>query len=363
MSVPYADLKAQYLSIKSEIDQAIQDCIDQTAFIGGKMIKAFEDDFRIFSKAEYCVGCANGTDALEIALKALGVGVGDEVIVPASTWISTAGSVNNVGAEPVFVDVLEDERTMNPELIEEKITEKTKAIIPVHLYGLPARMKEIMEIANRHHLKVIEDSAQAHGASIDGKPIGTFGHVATYSFYPGKNLGAYGDAGGITMNDESLAKTCKMMTNHGQVIKHQHEIIGRNSRLDTIQAAILKAKLPYLSEWTEKRIAVANRYRELLKGVKTPSIPEGYRHVFHVFAIQSENRDEVKKRLDEAQIGNTIHYPNPLPHVPSYAYKGHQQGDFPVSEKLCREMISIPIFPEMTEDQIQEVVGVINRYA
>lgn len=361
MSVPYADLKAQYLSIKEEIDTAIQDCIDNTAFIGGGVIKEFEDDFAKYAGAKYCVGCANGTDAIEIALKALGVGPGDEVLVPAITWISTAGAVNNIGAEPVFVDILEDERTIDPSLIEAKITDKTKAIIPVHLYGLPARMNGIMEIANRHGLKVIEDCAQAHGAEIAGKKIGSFGHIATYSFYPGKNLGAYGDAGGITTDDSDLAKTCKMITNHGQIVKHDHQIIGRNSRLDTIQAAILKAKLPYLPEWTEKRRTNAAKYMNKLAGVKVPVVPEGYKHVFHVFAIQSDRRDEIKKALDAANIGNAVHYPNPLPMVPSYAYKGHQTGEFPVAEKVCKEILSIPMFAEMTLEQIEMVATEIDE--
>ncbi|WP_420318298.1 DegT/DnrJ/EryC1/StrS family aminotransferase [Ekhidna sp.] len=360
MSVPYVDLKAQYLSINDEIDSAIQECINNTAFIGGYFIEKFEQDFAKYADSMYCVGCANGTDAIEIALKVLGVGPGDEVLVPALTWISTAGAVNNVGAEPVFVDVLEQERTINPSLLEAKITNKTKAIIPVHLYGLPARMNEIMAIADRHGLKVIEDSAQAHGAEINGKKIGSFGHIATFSFYPGKNLGAYGDAGGIITNDEELARTCKMLTNHGQMVKHDHQIIGRNSRLDTMQAAILRAKLPHLESWTEKRIQHSRTYSELLANVQTPFIPDGYRHVFHVFAIQTEKRDELKVKLDESNIGNTVHYPNPLPLVPSYAYKNHSAGDFPVAEKLCREIISIPMYPEMRDDHIQAVADVIN---
>lgn len=361
MSIPYADLKAQYLSIKEEVDAAIQDCIDNTAFIGGGVVKEFENDFATFTGAEYCVGCANGTDAIEIALKALGVGPGDEVLVPALTWISTAGAVNNIGAEPVFVDILAYERTIDPVQIESKITSKTKAIIPVHLYGLPARMNEIMTIAAKHGLKVIEDSAQAHGAEINGKKIGSFGHLATYSFYPGKNLGAYGDAGGITTNDATLAKTCKMITNHGQIVKHEQRIIGRNSRLDTIQAAILKVKLPYLNGWTEKRIANASKYATLLSGVQIPSIPDGYKHVFHVFAIQSEKRDELKQALDKANIGNTIHYPIPLPLIESYSYKGHKLGDFPIAEKVCNEILSIPMFAEMSSLQIEEVAKVINN--
>lgn len=360
MSIPYADLKAQYLSIKDEVDSAIQSCIENTAFIGGSVIKEFEEDFAKFTGSDHCVACANGTDAIEIVLKTLGVGPGDEVLVPANTWISTAGAVNNMGAEPVFVDILEEEHTIDPAQITSKITEKTKAIIAVHLYGLPARMIEIMDIANEHGLKVIEDSAQAHGAEIDGKMIGSFGHAATYSFYPGKNLGAYGDAGGITTNDPDLAKTCKMITNHGQMVKHDHKIIGRNSRLDTMQAAILKAKLPYLKEWTDKRIANAALYFDKISSVNTPVVPEGYKHVFHVFAIHSDRRDELKKALDQVKIGNAIHYPNPLPHVQSYAYKGHSLGDFPVAEKACSRILSIPMFAEMTEEQIDTVAQVIN---
>lgn len=359
MSIPYADLKAQYLSIKDEIDNAIKNCIDNSSFIGGDLIKEFELNFAAFSNAKYCIGCANGTDAIEIALKVLGVGPGDEVLVPALTWISTAGAVNNVGAEPVFVDVLADERTLDPTLLEAKITKKTKAIIPVHLYGLPARMMEIMEIANKHNLKVIEDSAQAHGAEIRGERIGNFGHLSTFSFYPGKNLGAYGDAGGIITNDHNLATACKMVTNHGQLVKHDHKIIGRNSRLDTIQAAILNVKLNHLEEWTESRIKIASRYKELLN-MNTPFAPEGYKHVYHVFAIQSEKRASIKQALDKANIGNAIHYPNPLPFVESYRYKGHNPGDFPVAEKLCRELLSIPMYAEMKSQNIDQVASLIN---
>ncbi|WP_462248253.1 DegT/DnrJ/EryC1/StrS family aminotransferase [Ekhidna sp.] len=359
--IPYADLKIQYKSIRAEIDAAIQDCIDNTMFIGGDKIKAFEEGFAKYSRMKYAVGCANGTDAIEIALKVLGVGPGDEVLVPALTWISTAGAVNNVGAEPIFVDVLEDERTINPSLLEEKITPKTKAIIPVHLYGLPAKMKEIMEVANAHNIKVIEDSAQAHGAEIDGERIGSFGHLATFSFYPGKNMGAYGDAGGIVTNSEELAINCKLITNHGQLVKHNHKIIGRNSRLDTIQAAILNVKLKYIEEWTERRIEKAEIYKDVLTNVMTPSKPKNYKHVYHVYAIQSERRDELKKVLDNANIGNAIHYPNPLPFVASYAYKGHRSGDFPIAEKLCKELLSLPIYPEIKQDDINKVTDVINN--
>lgn len=358
--MPFVDLTAQYESIKEEIDSAIHGCIDRAQFIGGSIIKDFEQDFAAFVGVSHCVGCANGTDAIEIALKAMGVGAGDEVLVPALTWISTAGAVNNVGAEPVFIDILEEERTIDPSSMEAKITSKTKAIIPVHLYGLPARMDEIMTIAKKHGLKVLEDCAQAHGATITGRSVGTFGDAATFSFYPGKNLGAYGDAGGIVTNNEELATTCRLLANHGQAKKHDHSIIGRNSRMDTLQAAILKAKIPHLDGWTEGRIAHAQSYRSKLDGVQLPVVPEGFRHIFHLFVIQSTERDVLKRKMDKAQIGYSIHYPNPLPFVGAYSYKGHEAGDFPIAEATCREILSIPMFSELTESQINKVVEVVN---
>ena len=361
MSIPFVDLKAQYESIKEEVDAAIASVIEQTAFIGGEAIKEFEGDFAEYIGAKHCVGVANGTDAIEIALKAIGVGAGDEVIVPALTWISTAGAVNNVGAEPVFVDVLEDERTINPDLIEERITDKTKAIIPVHFYGLPARMDQIMTIAKKHNLKVLEDSAQAHGAEINGMRVGTIGDIATFSFYPGKNLGAYGDAGAIVTNDTNLAETCRMLSNHGQLSKHDHRIIGRNSRLDTIQAAILKAKLPHLERWTEARIQVAKWYSDRLDKVTTPVTPTNMRHVFHLYVIQSVKRDELMNKLKEVNIGCALHYPTPLPHLKSYEYQNHRLGDFPVAEKLCNEILSLPIFPELSEEEVDWVCEIINE--
>ena len=361
MSIPFVDLKAQYESIRQEITDAITGVIDQTSFIGGKVIQEFEKAYAEYIGIDHCVSVANGTDAIEIALKALGIGEGDEVIVPALTWISTAGAVSNVGAEPVFIDILEEERTINPDLIKERITSKTKAIIPVHLYGLPARMGQIMAIAKQHNLRVLEDCAQAHGAQISGKTVGTFGDIATFSFYPGKNLGAYGDAGCIITNDEGLSTTCRMLSNHGQVKKHDHRIIGRNSRMDTMQAAILKAKLPHLEEWTEARIKVANRYDGRLQSVKKPIIPADMRHVFHLYVIQSESRDEVMQKLEEVNIGFSIHYPTPLPHLKSYSYQGHKKGDFPIVERLCNQILSLPIYPEITEEQVNKVCEVVNK--
>lgn len=356
MSVPFVDLKAQYLSIKPEIDAAIQSVLDKTTFIGGEEVKRFEEEFATYAGVSHCIACANGTDAIEMALKALGIGQGDEVIVPALTWISTAGAVSNVGAEPVFVDVLADERTIDPIQIEQKITSKTKAIIPVHLYGMPAHMPEIMAIAKKHNLKVIEDCAQAHGAAINGKLIGTFGDIATFSFYPGKNLGAYGDAGAVVTNDAQLAETIRCMANHGQLSKHNHNIIGRNSRLDTLQAAILRVKLRYVEKWTEQRIAVAARYNTTLKGLKLPVVPEGYKHVYHLYVVESSGRDDLMEAFKRANIGCQLHYPTPLPFVEAYRYTGHSAGDFPVAEKLCAEILSLPMYAEMGDDDIHTVV-------
>ncbi|MEQ6166541.1 DegT/DnrJ/EryC1/StrS family aminotransferase [Ekhidna sp. MALMAid0563] len=254
---------------------------------------------------------------------------------------------------------MDKERTINPDLIEEKITKRTKAIIPVHLYGLPARMDPIIAIARKHGLKVLEDCAQAHGAEIEGKRVGSFGDIATFSFYPGKNLGAYGDAGGIVTNDEHLASACRMLSNHGQLKKHDHRIIGRNSRLDTIQAAVLKAKLSHLEKWTAARIQAAKWYTERLNDVTKPMVPSDTRHVYHLYVIQSTGREGLMNKLKEVNIGCAIHYPTPLPHLNSYSYKGHKKGDFPVAEKLCSEILSLPIFPEMTEDEVDWVSEVI----
>jgi dTDP-4-amino-4,6-dideoxygalactose transaminase len=362
MSIPFVDLKAQYHSIKTEIDQAIAEVLENANFIGGSIVSDFEKDFAEYIGVEHCIACANGTDSMEIILKAMGIGAGDEVIVPANSWISTAEVVNNVGAEPIFADVLEEEYTINPSLIEGLITNKTKAIIPVHLYGLPARMHEILAIAKKHNLKVIEDCAQAHGAEIGGQKVGSFGDAASFSFYPGKNLGAYGDAGGMVTNDSDLAAKLRMIGNHGQLKKHDHQIIGRNSRMDTMQAAILNVKLPFLDQWVKKRNRVANMYwKHLSPHLMLPIIPQGLYHGFHLFVTRVENRAELQNALDAAGIGHAIHYPTPLPFVGAYQYKNHSAADFPVASAHASQIISLPIFPEMTEEQVMEVASVVNE--
>lgn len=358
MKVPFADLKAQYISIKSEIDLAIEDILINTSFVGGAKVKAFEAEFASYIGTEHCISCANGTDAIEIALQAMGIGKGDEVIVPAMSWFATSEAVTTVGAKPIFADVLMDEWTIDPADIRDKITKNTKAIIPVHFYGRAARMVEIMAIATEFALKVVEDSAQAHGAAFGNQNIGTFGDAATFSFYPGKNLGAYGDAGAIVTNNDDLAHTCRLITNHGMIAKHDHRLEGRNSRMDTLQASVLSVKLKHLEGWTEQRIKHAQYYNEQLSSLslRIPLIQEEHKHVFHVYVIQVRDRMKVKTELANRGVATQVHYPQALPALIPYQSK-FDVSDFPVAKSLAAEGLSLPIFPEMTKDQIDFIVG------
>lgn len=364
MKVPFVDLKKQYVSLKSEIDQAISKVIDETAFIGGNnpYVKKFEEEFAQYLNIGYCVSCANGTDSIEIILKALGIGSGDEVIVPAHSWISTSEAVSNVGATPIFIDTIPQLYTIDFKQIESKITNKTKVIIPVHLYGLPAEMDEIMSIAEKYKLYVIEDCAQAHGAIYKGRKIGTIGNAASFSFYPGKNLGAYGDAGGIVTNDESLAGKCRMIANHGQLKKHDHKMEGRNSRLDGIQAAVLSVKLPYLDRWNSLRQQHAAIYNESLKDINIglPTVPNYSSHVYHLYVVDIENRDNVSSNLKEKEIETAIHYPTPLPLLEAYSQYRYTPANFPVSSSTAARILSIPMFPELNLEMIQYVVNAIS---
>jgi len=361
MKVPFVDLYAQYQDIKEDIDSAIEKTIRTSAYIGGSAVKEFEKDFAAWVGIDHVVACGNGTDSIEILLKAYGVTAGDEVLVPAISWISTSEAVGSVGATPVFVDIEEDYFSIDPARIEAAITKKTKAIIPVHLYGHPADMPAIMAIAKKHNLVVIEDCAQSHGARINGKAAGTFGHAASFSFYPGKNLGAYGDAGCMATNDSAIAEQVRMIAQHGQKGKHNHLIEGRNSRLDGLQAAILQAKLPHLNSWTERRIANAARYDEALKGGKAglPKTRPGSRHVYHLYVIRVADRPSVQALLEQAGIETAIHYPTPLPFLPCYAHLGHKPEDFPVATACRHTILSIPMFAELTEKQINHVASVI----
>jgi len=364
MNIPFVDLKSQYINHKEELDKAIQNVLDDCAFIGtsaNKYVKIFEYTFANILGIEHCVGCGNGTDALEIALKALGIGPGDEVIVPALSWIATSESVSTVGATPIFVDIEPDYYTINPNSIEEKITSSTKAIIPVHLYGHPAGMDQIMVIARKHKLKVIEDCAQAHGAEINGQKVGTIGDIGTFSFFPGKNLGAYGDAGGIVTKDKELANRCRMISQHGQLDqKHKHFIEGRNSRMDGIQSAVLSVKLKYIENWTEKRIDLARLYREKLSNkVKTPLARSGCKHVYHLYVIETDKRDELAEHLQTNSVASAVQYPTPLPFLDAYMDRGYKSDEFPIATTVTSKILSLPIYPELTDQQLDFICNLI----
>jgi dTDP-4-amino-4,6-dideoxygalactose transaminase len=360
--IPFVDLKAQYFAIKEEIDSAIQRVILNATFIGGEEVRRFEDNFAAWLGISHFIGCANGTDSIEILLKAMGVGPGDEVIVPALSWISTSEAVSNVGATPVFVDIHPDYYTIDEDLIEAAITHYTKAIIPVHLYGQPCNMNRIMEIADKYDLKVLEDCAQAHGATWNGQKVGTFGHCSSFSFFPGKNLGAYGDAGGMATGNPELAQLARMIANHGQLTKHEHLIEGRNSRLDGLQAAILNVKLNYLGEWIEKRIMTAEYYNQNLKDLPdiiVPKVRMYARHCFHLYVILCKNRDNLKDQLREAGVECFVHYPTALPFLPCYRKKKFLPENFPVSAMQQSKILSLPIYPELDRLQVNKIINSI----
>ena len=361
MHIPFVDLKAQYFSIQSEMDKAISSIISNTSFIGGPAADAFEKSYSEFMGMKHTSACANGTDSLEILLVAMGIQPGDEVIVPALSWISTAEAVTTAGGVPVFADVDED-FLIDISKIEERITNRTKAIIPVHLYGNPVDMNALMAIANKHGLLVLEDCAQSHAATIHGQKAGTFGHAASFSFYPGKNLGAYGDAGGMVTNNDEIAKIARAIANHGQEGKHNHTREGRNSRMDGIQAAVLNTKLPHLETWTEERRKNAQLYHSLLnEKVQRPHERENFRHVFHLYVIQHEDRDGLMAKLKEAQIDTAVHYPVPMPLMPCYTSRFHHtEADYPVAARLAKRILSLPMYSELTHDQIAYVAEHVN---
>ena len=359
MKIPFLDLNQQYASIKPEIDEAIQKVVDKCAFVGGPFVEAFEASFAAACGAKHCIGVANGTDALVVTFKALGIGPGDEVIVPANSFIASSESVTMTGARVVFADI--DPMTCNIDVtrIESKLTPATRAIVPVHLYGQPADMDAVMEIARRRKLFVIEDAAQAHGAVYKGRTAGSIGDAACFSFYPGKNLGAYGDAGAIVTNDDRLADRARMLANHGRIDKYNHGVEGLNSRLDGLQAAILSVKLRHLPEWTEMRRRNAHRYSELLAGtdVRVPSEADGLKSVYHLYVIRVEAqlRDSLRAFLEQRGIATGIHYPIALPNLLAYAYLNHRPEDFPEATTASGEILSLPMFPELTEAQISYV--------
>ncbi len=362
MIIPFVDLKAQYFSIKDKIDEAIQNVIIDTAFIKGKYVQKFEEEYANLYGVKHVVSCGNGTDAIYITLKALGIGLGDEVITVSNTWISTSETITQAGAKVVFVDIEPDFYTIDTAKIEEKITDNTKAIIPVHLYGHPANMTKIMELAKKYNLSVIEDCAQAHFAEWRGDRVGKIGTAGTFSFFPGKNLGAYGDAGCIITNDDQLAEKARMFANHGALKKHSHEIEGINSRLDGLQAAILSVKLKFIHEWTELRIQHSKKYNELLFDIDNISLPSTHRdakHVFHLYVIRSQNRKKLQKNLKDKGVSTGLHYPTPLPFLKAYEYFEFKPEDFPVSYFYMDKILSIPMFPELSNENINYISEII----
>ena len=362
--VPFLDLKALYLSIKPEIDAAIQGVLDSSQFVLGSEVAAFEQAFAAYcGGAKHCVGVNSGTSALHLALLAAGVGPGDEVISVSFTFVATIAAIDYTGARAVLVDVDPKTATMDPAHIEHAITTRTKAILPVHMHGQPADMDPILEIARKHNLAVIEDAAQAHGAEYKGRRCGSLGDVACFSFYPGKNLGAYGEGGAIVTNNDQYAKTMRMMRDWGQETKYHHVVKGFNYRMEGFQGAILGVKLKHLEQWTETRRAHARRYKELLEAIsiECPQEAPDTRHVFHVYAIRISERERLQQQLQAAGIGTAIHYPIPVHLQKSFAHLGYKAGDFPVSEGLANTVLSLPMYPEMTETHISEVIEALRK--
>jgi dTDP-4-amino-4,6-dideoxygalactose transaminase len=365
MKVPFVDLYAQYLAHQTEIDLAISRVIKQSAFIGGSVVREFEEAFANDYGVKHCVSVANGTDAIYIALKMLGLGPGDEVITTAHSWISTSEAISQTGAKPVFVDV-DKFYTIDADKIELAITPNTRMILPVHMFGQPADMGKIVSLARKHNLLVLEDCAQAHYATWNGQRVGTFGNVGTFSFYPGKNLGAYGDAGSIVTNDDELATKMRMYANHGALKKHTHLIEGVNSRLDGLQAAILSAKLPFIHEWTKRRQEVSALYDQMLRDpalqVATPMQRKNATHVFHLYVIHVNHRDELAAHLLEQGIQTAVHYPTALPLMPAYSNLGHVALSFPEATHNQDRILSLPIYPEMTQDMVRYVADSICEF-
>jgi dTDP-4-amino-4,6-dideoxygalactose transaminase len=366
IAVPFADLHAQYLSIRPEVDAAIARVIAESAFIRGPHVQAFEEQFAQAVGMPHCVSCANGTDSLYIAMHALGVKPGDEVIAPAHSWISTTETITQAGATVVFCDTDPHTFTIDPARLADKITPRTGGIIPVHLYGQPADMDPIMALADKHRLWVIEDCAQSHLARYKGRMVGSFGTAASYSFYPGKNLGAMGDAGAVTTRDAELARRMAMFARHGGLTKGDHQIEGINSRLDGLQAAVLSAKLPHLARWTARRREIAAEYHRLLKdidGLTLPAVAPEREPVWHLYVVQHDQRDALSHHLADRGIQTVINYPVALPFLPAYRRFGHQASDFPVAHGHQSRILSLPIFPEMTAMQIEAVADAIRSFA
>ncbi|MEW6606250.1 MAG: DegT/DnrJ/EryC1/StrS family aminotransferase [bacterium] len=364
MKIPFVDLKSQYQSIEQEVKEAVIKVMEQANFILGEEVKLFEEEFARLCEAKYGIGVASGTDALHLALLACGIAEGDEVILPANTFIATPLAVSQAGAKPVLVDI--DSLTYNIDLskIEECITLRTKAIMPVHLYGQPVDMDVLTNLAKKYNLWIIEDACQAHLAEYNGRKVGAIGDIGAFSFYPGKNLGAYGDGGLVVTNNAQLAEKVKMLRDYGQKVKYHHLFKGFNSRLDTMQAAILRVKLKYLEKWNSLRIQHAQKYSELLGGTEviTPTKAPYAKHVYHLYVIRTKQRDELQKYLTDKGISVGIHYPIPIHLQKAYEDLEYKIGTFPITEKYANEILSLPMFPELTVEQIEMVVNSIKEF-
>jgi dTDP-4-amino-4,6-dideoxygalactose transaminase len=364
VQIPFLDLRAPYLELQNEIDDNIGHVLGSGSFVLGKAVDAFEQDFAQYIGVKHCIGVGSGLDALHLSLRALGAGPGDEVLVPSNTYIATWLAISEVGATPVPIEPDSITYNMDPGLVEAKITPRTKGIMPVHLYGQPADMDPLLEIARRHGLWVLEDAAQAHGARYKGVHVGGLGDVAGWSFYPGKNLGAFGDGGAITTNNDHLADQIRVLRNYGSRIKYFNEMKGFNSRLDSLQAAVLQVKLKYLDEWNARRRAIADLYTSSLRGtgLKLPGWPSWAEHVFHLFVVRCQNRDDLQNYLKARGIGSLIHYPVP-PHLQNaYSELGFAEGSMPLTEAIHREVLSLPMGPHLRLQQAQMVIEAVREF-
>jgi dTDP-4-amino-4,6-dideoxygalactose transaminase len=365
MKIKFVDLAAQNLEISQRVAFELDLIHSTTAYVGGNQVESFEREFAEFLNVKRVIGVANGTDALRIALLALGIGPGDEVITPAHSFIASSSAISFTGATPIWVDMDPETYNIDPRQIESAITERTRAIMPVHLYGQAADLEPILEIARRHRLLVIEDACQAHGARYKGRRVGSLGDFGAFSFYPGKNLGAYGDAGMLVTNDADLAAKVRMMRNYGQRKKYDHVYLAWNRRLDTLQAAVLRAKLPHLDDWNAARRLHASVYDELLTdaGLQLPGVMVGNEHVFHLYVVQSERRDQLARHLESQGIHTGIHYPIPIHLQEAYHDRGAGRGTFPVSEAAAPRLLSLPMYPELTEQQLSRIAGSVHAFA
>ena len=362
--IPFLDLKQQYQQIKDEVHQKMQEVIDITAFSGGPFVDAFETDFADYCQTKYALGCNSGTTALHLAMLALDIKEGDEVIVPGNTFIATPWGVSYVNATPVFVDCDPDTWNIDPNKIEERITDKTKAIIGVHLYGQPCDIDGIKQIAEKHNLFFVEDSAQAHGAYYNGKRVGGFGEMACFSFYPGKNLGAFGEGGGMTTNNDSYDHHLRSLRNHGCLKRYYHDEVGYNYRMDGLQGAVLQVKLKYLDSWNQRRKDIAKMYQTGITNskIKMQHQPEGTDSVYHLFVVTTENRDDLMSYFNDNNIFPGLHYPVPCHLQKAYVDLGYKEGDLPQSEYLSEHCLSLPMFAELTDEQVNRVIDVVNKY-